>query len=196
MWFEKLAKLIFSVQYFERWINQTDYRISCFSQIKTIITFCVYKISECQPHFSSTLMVFLRFSIFVFAYKLRRNKRNHHSFWYSLSTNGIVLQIEEMKIFQSLQAFYAVLDIYPTQSEKRASFNFHNVFIPLNFLVLFIFQIGFFLFKAKDIVEHAETFYSSLSILGCNAIFVTKFWEMPYILELIGNFERFVEKSE
>lgn len=102
----------------------------------------------------------------------------------------------KMKLFESLQSYYAALDIFPTQSDKRSSFNFHNLFIPLNFSVLFIFQIGFFLFKAKDIVEHAETFYSSLTILGCNAIFVTKFWQMPNILKLIANFEKFIEKSE
>lgn len=101
-----------------------------------------------------------------------------------------------MKLFQSLQTFYAALDIYPAQAEKRPSFNLHNLFIPLNFSVLFIFQIGFFLFKAKDIVEHAETFYSSLTILGCNAIFLTKCFEIPNILKLIGNFETFIEKSE
>lgn len=108
----------------------------------------------------------------------------------------LLFRSAKMKLFESLQTYYAALDIYPKQSDKRSSFNLHNLFIPLNFSVLFIFQIGFFLFKAKDIVEHAETFYSSLTILGCNAIFVTKFWEMPNILKLIRNFESFIEKSE
>lgn len=42
----------FSVQYFERWLNQTDYQMYCFLQIKTVINWCVYENSVCQPQFS------------------------------------------------------------------------------------------------------------------------------------------------
>lgn len=101
-----------------------------------------------------------------------------------------------MKLFQSLQTFYRMMGIYPSQTDKMPSFNFRNLFIPLNLLVLFILQIGFFLFKAKSIVERAETFYSSLTIIGCMMIFLLQFWEMTNILELIEKFEKFIEKSK
>lgn len=61
---------------------------------------------------------------------------------------------------------------------------------------MFISTAGYFLFKATTFFERAETFYVSLTELICVFNFLNQFWQMSKILDLIQQFEDFIEKSE
>lgn len=190
LWILKSRKFVFIVQYLKRWFCAG---ILTHQQLYNYFS-CLEYFVVLSAHFQFKLKMVKQRTFSAEHINCLEMNRNYHSLRYSLLSNGMLRN--KMKLFQSLQTFYHSLGIHPSQSEKRPSFNFHNLFIPANFLVFFIFQIAFFLLKAETIVERSETFYSSLTIFGCNVIFIINFWKMPHIVQLIGNFEKFIEKSE
>lgn len=52
------------------------------------------------------------------------------------------------------------------------------------------------LFKAKMIGEIADSIFMCLTTLTCAIYFVSSIYKIPKILELIGEFEDFIEKSK
>lgn len=60
---------------------------------------------------------------------------------------------------------------------------------------MFITSSAYLLFKAKSIGESADTIYMILSSLACAGFLKISDWKISNILELIGEFEQFIEKS-
>lgn len=105
-----------------------------------------------------------------------------------------------MKSFKFARKYYQTLGIYsPTSSSQhnqKASINSQNLLFFISEISMFISTAGYFLFKATTFFERAETFYVSLTELICVFNFLNQFWQMSKILDLIQQFEDFIEKSE
>lgn len=65
----------------------------------------------------------------------------------------------------------------------------------MSLLQMFITSSAYLLFKAKSIGESANTIYMILSSFACAGFFKISDWKIANILELIGEFEQFIEKS-
>lgn len=102
-----------------------------------------------------------------------------------------------VKIFQSLRKFYEMAGYYPSQSSNQnPQFNVKNLFMLISIIQFFTASIAFFLFAATSINEHADCLYIC-STCGASTIHIlTHIYKIGQILQLIENFEKFIEKSE
>lgn len=99
-----------------------------------------------------------------------------------------------MKSFQFARKCYQTLGIYPPN--QNALINSRNLLLFISEISMFISTAGFLLFKATTLFERGETFYVSLSELACVSNFLNLFWHMSTILDLIEEYEGYIEKSK
>lgn len=103
---------------------------------------------------------------------------------------------ERIKLFHSVQKFNQTLGIHPSRPDQRYSFNFSSAIVLLLIVLTFISSVAYFLYKAKTIEEHVQTFYISLTALCITIDFLTMCWKMTNILQLIEKYEEFIKKSK
>lgn len=103
-----------------------------------------------------------------------------------------------MALFQSVQKCYQTLGIYARlQSNRNApKLNWKNLFFLTCYSMMFISSVAYILFEAKMIGEIADSIFMCLTSLTCAVYFVSSIYKIPKILDLIGEFEKFIEKSE
>lgn len=101
-----------------------------------------------------------------------------------------------LKLFQLTQIYYKTLGICPTKPNQKYAFNVTSFFILLIMLVDFVSTATFFFFKAETTQEYSDSFYISSSVFNFTVCFVINVWKMSNILELIGKYEEFVQKSK
>ena len=100
-----------------------------------------------------------------------------------------------MKLFQFVQKFYKNAGICLPHSNQPYNFNARNLFLLASFTMMCTASTAFFLFKAKLIREHADSFYISTTDL-CGLInLLINMWKIPLILDFIEKCEGFIEKS-
>lgn len=99
-----------------------------------------------------------------------------------------------MKSFRRLREFYQLTGTHPSQ---------HNHFI--NIRILFILTVlssyfastfAFFLYDAAEVIELASAFFQSITAIAVILNFIVHFWKTPAALDLIHNFDEFIEKSK
>lgn len=100
-----------------------------------------------------------------------------------------------MKLFQYIRDCYQTVGVYPMQSNRNSVFNSKNVFVLMCALEMFTSSLAYFLFEAKSIGEFADSFFMVLSSCVCAVYFSISIFKIAHILELIGGFEQFIEKS-
>lgn len=117
--------------------------------------------------------------------------RCHFSFLSTLIMSGSI------QLFQSVQEYYQTLGILPnSQSNRKFSVTFPKL-IPIFFLSMScISSSAFLLFEAKTTSEYGGAFYAFISELCILYIFFVQVWQMPNTLQLVANFEKFIEKSK
>lgn len=110
--------------------------------------------------------------------------------------NNKILQIQyKMLHFHSLSECYRRVGIVAVQSSRDSSFNSKNLFILMNLFLLFMSSLAYLLFESKSIGKSADSIYMVLSSFVCALIFWISIWKIPKILELIEEYEGFIEKS-
>lgn len=101
-----------------------------------------------------------------------------------------------IKLFQFVKKEHQTLGVCPPQADGKVPFNLRNTFALFCFVQLAISVALFLILKAKTTQEYCAAFFmcstqfyliSDLSIL---------MWQMPNTLDLITDFEEFIEKSE
>lgn len=103
---------------------------------------------------------------------------------------------EPVKLFQLVQKIYKMMGICPPQPDQKHSFN-SRILVVLFIVSQFLFSsVAFLLFQASSIQNRADSFYFSLSIANCGVYIIVSHWKIPKILNLIENFEKFVEQSK
>lgn len=60
---------------------------------------------------------------------------------------------------------------------------------------MFTSSLAYLLFEAKSIGKSADSFFMVLSSVVCAIYFLVSIWNISHILELIGDFEQFIETS-
>lgn len=106
-----------------------------------------------------------------------------------------------MKLFRLIRIFYKKLGLTDDSTiqlnqQQKCRFNFKNIFILICMIHMCISSLGFFLFKAITIDEHAESFFSFLSELLPFEQFFVVIWKLSDMVESIEKYEQFIEKSE
>lgn len=103
-----------------------------------------------------------------------------------------------MALFHLVQKGYQSLGIYATIKSNRNApkFNWKNLFFLTCYLMLFVTSMAYMLFEANMIGEIADSIFMCLTTLTCAVYFVASIYKITNILELIGEFEKFVEKSK
>lgn len=103
---------------------------------------------------------------------------------------------ETMKLFQSIRKFYQEAGIQPPQPNQNYSFQWNHFFCIFFLIQLLCSTMAFILFEAKSVVEYAEAFFPSSTVVAALLNFIVCILENTNILQLIVKFEEFIEKSK
>lgn len=98
-----------------------------------------------------------------------------------------------MKLFQSVQRFYGILGIVPTQYNQRCSINWRNVLALLSLGQLFISTLAFCLFRAKSIKEYADSYFTCMTGLDCIIHFLVLANKIHKTSALIEHYDKLIE---
>lgn len=99
-----------------------------------------------------------------------------------------------MELFRCVRKGYQMIGMYPNQSSgTRCAFNLKNLFILINLVQMFTSSMAFFLFKAENIGDRADSFFMSTTYFLCFCIVPVTIWKLPPIFELFGKFEKFID---
>lgn len=101
-----------------------------------------------------------------------------------------------MKLFVSVRRFYEFMGVYPSQSQQKFPFNWRNLIILLSLIVTFGILACSFLFEVNTIIEYAESFYITITVLGSLINFFTSFWKTKNIYMFVEKLEKFSENRE
>lgn len=107
-----------------------------------------------------------------------------------------LMMANTLKLFQLAQVYYKTLGIYPTKPNQKYSFSATSFSILLIMAVDFISTATFFFLKAETTQEYSDSFYVSSSTFNFIICFAINVWKMSNILQLIGKYEEFVQKSK
>lgn len=98
-------------------------------------------------------------------------------------------------LFQSIQKYYQLLGIYPTLLNNKCSPNARNLMVLFCYVQYGISALAFFVMEAESVLEYGISFYTYISMLYCVYYFLILYKQMPKILQLIEQFEQFMDKS-
>lgn len=113
------------------------------------------------------------------------------------SHQWIVNMAGSIKLFQFVQDFFPMIGIYPAQqNQNKNAFNSTNAFFFIVSIELILSTIAFLVFDAKTIFACGFGFYVLPSVTVGMVIYSLMIWKFENMLELIGNCEEFIEKSE
>lgn len=102
----------------------------------------------------------------------------------------------KMKLFVSVRKFYEYMGVYPSQSQQKFPFNWRNLLVILSLIGFFTSMACSFLFKANTIIEHAESFYMTITALACLINYITSFWKTKDIYMFVEKLAKFNEARE
>lgn len=100
-----------------------------------------------------------------------------------------------MKLFQSVQQFYATMGIFPAHHIQPYRYNLRNAFFLISATLMFISTTGYLLIETASFLERAESFYAATTVLNCVVYFIVQFAKREENFRLIGLFEEFITKS-
>lgn len=103
---------------------------------------------------------------------------------------------QPIKLFQFIQKLYKTLGIGSNQQNGKVSFNSRNSLALFCFIQLFISTAAFFVFKAKSTQEYYAAFFMALTQFYLALDLLALMWQIPNVLNLITDYEQFIEKSE
>lgn len=101
-----------------------------------------------------------------------------------------------IKLFQFAQELFQMLGIRLPKQNEILSFRSRNIFFLFCYTQLSISMAAFFLFEANTMLEYGSSFFMSLTQFCIAMDYLVLMWRFPNILELIADFEDFIEKSK
>lgn len=122
------------------------------------------------------------------------NAQGIQKIWVSWNLN--VEDRKDMKLFQSVQEYYGMLGLYPSQSNSNSSFNSKIVFILFNCIHGCISTAAFCVFAANTLQEFGESYFASATEMFTIGCFLSSIWQWPTTLKTIENLEDFIQKSK
>lgn len=103
-----------------------------------------------------------------------------------------------MALFQTAQKVYKTMGIIPSpaQSNRFCWLN-AKIYVRLIIIIqLIIATAAFFLLKANTIQSLADSFYVSLTHVFCLIYILINIWKITDILQLINQYEKFIQKRK
>lgn len=101
-----------------------------------------------------------------------------------------------IKTFCLTRIYFQTLGICPTKPNQRYAFNVTSFFVLFSMILIIISTASFFFTKAATMEEYLHSLYISTSEFTFVACFLVNICKMSKVLQLIGKYEEFVEKSE
>lgn len=104
----------------------------------------------------------------------------------------------KMRLFQNVEKMYQVTGIQKAkllESTSISSLNWKICLVLMSQMLLFSSTAAFLLFKANSVAEYGAAFSGGVMIFANVLYFILNIWKMPRTMELIAEFEDFVEKS-
>lgn len=102
-----------------------------------------------------------------------------------------------MKLFQFIRKnCYQTMGLASFETNETYPFNLRNLFFMLFIALLGVANAAYFFFEAKTPGEYGNTFYQTISQILLLFEWGINIWQMKNVLGLIGNFEKFIEKSQ
>lgn len=101
-----------------------------------------------------------------------------------------------MKLFETVQKFYRLLGLHPSQQTQNCIFNARNILVLYIFVEGFTSTAAFGLFEAKSIAEFGNAFYAFITELLCFVYFSSTMGKMTNVLELMKKSRDIIQKSE
>lgn len=111
-----------------------------------------------------------------------------------ISSKLIVAMATRLTLFQSVQIFYRVMGIYPTETNQKFPLLLKWLFFGVSTISTFSALVAFLLFEAQTVDQYASAFHGAISELCQMIHFHISAWQMSNVLKLIANFEGFIEK--
>lgn len=101
-----------------------------------------------------------------------------------------------MKLFETVQKFYRLLGLHPSQQSQNSVFNTRNVIVLFIFVDGSIITVAFGLMKAKSIAVFGDAFYAFITVLLCLAYFSKFMGKMANVFGLMEKSQEIIQKSE
>lgn len=114
----------------------------------------------------------------------------------------VAMADDKIKLLLSVQKFYHMMGIYPSQTKNQKtdfvlSFNAKNTFQIISMMELVISTLVFIFVEAKSSDEFGIAFYVLITVSHELIHFLINMIIIKSeLLELIGKYEAFIEKSE
>lgn len=101
-----------------------------------------------------------------------------------------------MKIFQSIQQYFKILEITQIHANEQSTLNFRHLII-LGLLSTSIFELNIYLNSvAETFEEYTECLYGLFTMTMFAAEYGIHIWRMKKIFKFIENFEQLIESSK
>lgn len=103
-----------------------------------------------------------------------------------------------MALFQSARKCSQTLGIYarPQSNQNSLQLNWRNSFFLMWHFELIAVSMAYTIAKAEVIGEYADSILVSLNFSSSLFYLLSTIYKIPKILDLIGEFEQFIEKSK
>lgn len=115
----------------------------------------------------------------------------------------IVNMASKMRLFQNIQKMYRMTGIQIPSSPQpsfqfgqKSLLNWKICLILMSQMALSSSTTAFFLFKSETVTDYGSSFSASLMILTNMLFFIVNILKISSIVELITEFENFIEQSE
>lgn len=102
-----------------------------------------------------------------------------------------------MKLFQSIQVYFASLGIKPPSEQlQKYPFNTANVLTLIVMLQFAVSTTAFFVFDARNFKQIADSFYPSSNAISGTVNFIVVICNLAKIFKLIENYETALRASK
>lgn len=100
-----------------------------------------------------------------------------------------------MKLFKTIQKYFAVLGLHVSQFDRGTPFNAKNSIILILFIAILP-KLGIFLFcKVQTFEELIDAFYAFISLSNYSLIYAMYILKMDKLFTFIAHFEDIIQNS-
>lgn len=104
---------------------------------------------------------------------------------------------DKIKLFKFTLKIYQHIGIYPPAYNQTPSpINRKNCFFLISLVQFFITTAAHLFVETNSIIEYGLVFFPCLNAILGFSLYSFLMWEMEAILNYIGNWEQFINKSE
>lgn len=108
----------------------------------------------------------------------------------------VVAMAGRVELFRCVRLQFQVMGILTSKFQRTVAINWRNSCIFTSNLTMLILQLAFLFLRANTIQEYGMSIYGAVTLIVFSTTFLILVSKMSYILELIGNLEKFIELSK